>query len=153
MLVTANLMLINLLLSAPPARQPPSDVVARARAALPAVVAGDFAGIEEQFTPDMRVAQSSGRLAATWTNLVNRAGAFRSCAPDPRVRRIADKQMVITACAFERATVDVQIAFDRDGRIAGFAFRPSASAAVPYTVPSYASPESVRRDGNDDRIG
>jgi hypothetical protein len=46
--------------------------------------------------------------------------------------------MVITACAFERATIDVQFAFDAAGRISGLVFRPVASATSAYTLPSYA---------------
>ena len=60
--------------------------------------------------------------------------------------KIADKQMVITPCEFERAKIDVQFAFDSAGRISGLVFRPAASAAVPYTLPSYANPVVIRRD-------
>ena len=53
--------------------------------------------------------------------------------------KIADKEMVITACAFERATIDVQFAFDTSGRISGLVFRPAASAVSAYTLPAYAN--------------
>ena len=140
--VAANLIVVNLLLSASPAQQPQSDVVAQAQAVLAAVVAGDFTSVEEQFTGDMKVALPSGRLAAAWKTLLNQAGAYKSCGTNPRVSRIADKQMVITPCEFERAAIDVQFAFDSAGRISGLVFRPAASAPVPYTLPSYASPSS-----------
>jgi hypothetical protein len=77
-----------------------------------------------------------------WTRLLTQAGAYKSCGTNPRVRNIADKQIAITPCEFERATIDVQFAFDTAGRISGLAFRPAASAPVPYTLPPYASPSS-----------
>ncbi len=73
-----------------------------------------------------------------WAALQGQAGAYKSCGTEPRVVKIGDKEMVITACAFERATVDVQFAFDSSGRISGLAFRPGASA-VSYSPPPYAT--------------
>jgi dienelactone hydrolase len=90
----------------------------------------------------MKVALPSGRLAAMWMMVQEKAGAYKSCGTSARVRRIADKQMVITPCEFARATIDIQFAFDSAGRISGLAFRPAASAPVPYTLPSYANPSS-----------
>src|SRR5215475_8574750 len=105
-----TLIFVTLLQSTSPAQEPPLDVVAQAKDVLAAVVAGDFTRVEEQFTGDMKVALPAGRLAATWTMLLNQAGAYKNCGTSPRVRRIADKQMVITPCEFERATIDVQFA-------------------------------------------
>jgi dienelactone hydrolase len=122
-------------------QQPGPDVTALARAALAAIVANEFAKVEEQFTVAVKAALPAGRLAAIWTGLQRQAGAYPSCGAEPRVRSIADKQMVITRCEFERAAIDVQFAFDSAGRISGLAFRPAA-AAVPYTLPSYANAAS-----------
>jgi dienelactone hydrolase len=140
-LLTA-LVLATFLQSPAPTQQPLSDVTAHAQAVLASIVANDFTKVEEQFTADMKAALPSGRLAATWTMLLDKAGAYKSCGTDVRVRTIADKQMVITPCEFERAKIDIQFAFDSAGRISGLVFRPAASAAVPYTLPSYASPSS-----------
>jgi hypothetical protein len=128
------------ILQPPPAQQTP-DVVTRARAVL-AIVANDFTKVEEQFTAEMKSALPPGRLAMMCTTLVNQAGAYKSCGTDPRVRSIADKQMVFTPCEFERATIDIQFAFDSAGRISGLAMRPGAKPAAPYTLPPYANPSS-----------
>ncbi len=141
-LVAAALGVISLLQTPSPAQEPPADVVAQAQAVLAAVIAGDFASVEERFTGDMKAALPAGRLAAMWTRLLFQSGAHKSCETNPRVRKIADKQMVITACEFERATVDVQFAFDTAGRISGLVFRPISSASVPYPLPAYANPSS-----------
>ena len=141
-LFLATLIFVTLLQSPTPAQQPPTDVVPQAQAALAAVLAGQFARVEEQFTGEMKAALPPGRLATLWTTLLAQAGAHKSCEASPRVVAIADKQMVITKCQFERAALDVQFAFDSAGKISGLAFRPAASAPVPYTLPAYASPAS-----------
>ena len=125
-----------------PSLVPPPDALAHAQSVLAAIVAKEFTRVEEQFTTEMKAALPSGRLAAIWTGLQTQAGAFKGCGSDARLVKIADKQMVITPCEFERARIDVQFAFDSAGRISGLVFRPAASAAVPYTLPSYANPAS-----------
>ena len=115
------------------------DATAHARTALSAIAAGEFGKVEADFTSEMRKALPSGRLAAIWAGLQGQAGAYKSCGTEPRVIKIADKEMVITACAFERATIDVQFAFDTNGRISGLVFRPAASAVSAYTPPAYAN--------------
>jgi hypothetical protein len=116
------------------------DVAARARDVIGFLSAGKFAELEAQFTDQMTAALPAGRMEATWTTLVAQAGAFKGCGSEPRIRSIADKQMVITPCEFERARLDLQIAFDRDGKISGLALRPAVEPAAPYMLPSYANP-------------
>ena len=115
------------------------DAAAHARQVIGFLAEQKFAAVEAQFTAEMTAALPAGRLGATWTGLVGQAGPFKGCGSDVRVRAIADKQMVISPCEFERAKIDVQIAFDQDGRIAGLALRPAAAAA-PYALPAYARP-------------
>jgi uncharacterized protein len=135
--------IVAVLLQSPVASQPPSpDVVPQARSILAAIVAAEFPKVEEQFTDAMKAALPPGRLAANWTKLLNGVGAYKSCATEPRVRRIGDKQMVITPCQFERATIDIQFAFDSNGRISGMVFRPGATPVAESTLPPYAKPSS-----------
>jgi uncharacterized protein len=131
---------VSSLLSA--AQQPTADVTAHAHAVLTAITANEYAKVEEQFTPEMKAALPPGRLAAMWSGLLNQAGPLERCGTDVRVRKIDDKQMVITPCEFERAKVDIQFAFDTAGRISGLAFRPVAAASVAYALPPYATPSS-----------
>lgn len=123
------------------AHQPSPDALALARAVFASIAAGRFADVEERFTPEMTAALPSGRLREMWTRLLRQAGAYKRCDTDVRLRTIADKQMVITPCEFERARVDVQFAFNTAGEISGLAFRPAAAARA-YTVPPYAHPSS-----------
>lgn len=121
----------------------PQDLTAHAQAVLASMAAQDFGAIEAQFDDTMKTALPPGRLATLWTGVQTQFGTFKSCrAADARVRAIADKQMVITPCEFEHAKVDLQLAFDPAGRISGFSLRPSATPAVPYAPPPYATPSS-----------
>jgi dienelactone hydrolase len=141
-LLVASLLLATLLQPQMPAQQPSGDVVPQARAILTAIVAGDFAQVEKQFTDDMKAALPPGALAARWAKLLAQAGAYQRCGTEPRVVTINDKQMVITPCEFARMTIDVQFAFDSAGKVSGLVFRPSARSSTSYTLPSYANPSS-----------
>jgi hypothetical protein len=87
--VAATLIFVTILQSASPVQQPPSDVIAQARAVLASIVAKEFTKVEEQFTGDMKAAWPSGRLAAMWTMLLDKAGAYKSCGTNARLVRIA----------------------------------------------------------------
>jgi hypothetical protein len=117
--LVASLIFATMLQAPIPARQSSPDVVPQARRILTAIVAVDFATVEMQFTTDMKTALPPGALAGIWARLLNQAGAYKSCGTDPRVRRIDDKEMVITPCEFERATIDIQFAFDLSPCTAG----------------------------------
>lgn len=111
------------------AAEQPADAVSRAREALDAIAAKEFAKVEAQFTEAMKAALPPGRLAGMWAKLVDQAGALKRCGTEPRVRDISDKRMVITPCEFERATIDVQFAFDSSGKMSGLVFRPATPIA------------------------
>ena len=142
------------LLQAPVAGRQAPDARAHARTVLSAIAAGEFGKVEADFTSQMEKALPPGRLETMWAALQRQAGAFKSCETESRVARIAGKEMVITACAFERATIDVQFAFDPGGRISGLVFRPVSNVASAYTLPSYANAaaytESERTIGSAD---
>jgi dienelactone hydrolase len=123
------------------------DETGHAHDLIAALVGKDFPQVEAQFDDKMKAALPAGRLATMWETLLMQVGAYKSCAAQSRVRVIADKQMVITACDFERAPLDLQFAFDSERRISGMAMRPVAPAEVPYTLPSYAAPASYAEQG------
>ena len=141
-----SLVLAILLFVTNQAATPQVDASSKARAVVAALTSGDFAAIEAQFTDQMKAALPPGRLAASWTTLVTQVGALKSCSTQGTLRAIADKQMVITPCEFERAKIDVQVAFDSEGRISGLALRPAASAPPPYTPPSYVNASAFKEE-------
>ncbi|HEX4566050.1 MAG TPA: alpha/beta fold hydrolase [Vicinamibacterales bacterium] len=123
------------------------DETGHAHDLIAALVGKDFPKVEAQFDEKMKAALPSGRMQTMWETLLMQVGAYKSCAAQSRVRVIADKQMVITACEFERAPLDLQFAFDSESRISGMAMRPVGPAEVPYTLPSYATPASYTEQG------
>ena len=113
-----------------PLQQPPDDSGTHAQSILAALAAKDFPSVEAQFTDKMKAALPAGGLEASWTRVIGQAGPFKSCG-QTRVQSMANIQVTVTLCEFERAKIDVQIAFDRDGRFAGLLFRPPAAPSVP----------------------
>jgi len=141
LLVPALALLVTILGLPSPDQRTPDEATAHARTVLGWLSGQEFSKVEEQFTDRMKSALPVEALRATWTNLLQRAGAFKHCGTDARVVVISDKQMVITPCEFERAAIAVQFAFDTDNKISGLVFRPS-TPAVAYTAPSYVDPSS-----------
>ena len=137
----ASALLLVTILQVPPQPSAP-DVVALSQTVLARAAAGEFASVEERFTDQMKAAMPPGRMAELWKSLVTQVGAHKRCESKPRVVAIADKQMVITACDFERAKIDIQLAFDSAGRISGMVMRPAKGATVEYALPPYATPSA-----------
>ena len=104
----------------------PLDVAARAKDVLASLSSQNFAPIEAQFTEQMTAALPAGRLAATWTALVGQVGSFKSCGSDPRVRAIADKQMVITPLRVRAREDRRSVRFDPSAGFLAWCFVPAA---------------------------
>lgn len=123
------------------APSPADDPAARAQAVLAALAAKEFTRIEPQFTDQVKAALPPGGLEAAWTRLIAQAGAFRGCGAT-HVQDRANMHVTVTLCEFERAKVDVQVVFDRDGKLAGLLFRPPTPPPVSYAAPPYVTPAS-----------
>ena len=147
LLVTAGLVFVTFSQVAP---APAPDQRPHAAAVVAAISAKEFAKVEEQFDEKMKAALPPGRLGLTWEALLVQLGPLKACGGDVRVVAIADKQMVITPCEFERGKLDLQVAFDTGSHISGLALRPAAAAA-PYTPPSYVTASAYAE--NDITVG
>ena len=135
-------MMFHLLITMFALLQTQPAVVTQAKTALEHVIAGEAAKVEEQFTDEMKAALPPGRLAAAWARVLFQTGALKGCDTEARVVEIADKQMVLRTCTFERGKVDIQFAFNAQGKIAGLNMRPSPAAEGAYSLPPYAKPSS-----------
>jgi len=98
-----------------------TDPAARPQAVIALLAAKDFAKVEAESTDRMKAALPADRLAAVWT------------------------KVTVTTREFEHAKMDVQIAFDAAGKLAGLFFRP-ADASVSYTPPTYVTPSSYTEE-------
>jgi dienelactone hydrolase len=116
------------------------DAVARARATLEQLTKGDFASVVATFNDTVRAALPEDKLRATWASVESQFGAFQQSG-EPRSSNMGVMQVVVFPAVFARAKLDIQFAFDGDGRLAGLNIRPAA-AATPFTDASYVVPTS-----------
>ena len=88
---------------------------------------GDFTSATKDFNANMNSLMSAGRLSQTWAQLTAQAGAFKSHI-ESREAQEADSKTVSVTCQFEKAPIDIKVAFDKDGKIGGLYFLPHVSA-------------------------
>lgn len=116
-----------------PASSP--DAAAFARATLQRLTGGDMAAVVATFDDNVRAALPEDKLRAVWQTLRSQVGAFQK-AGEPRASRKGEFQVVVVPVEFERGALEMQIALNGDGRIAGLNFRPAAPTA-PFTDADY----------------
>ena len=98
-------------------------------------VNGDFAGIYAQFNDQVKAAVTQDQLQQAWDGIVAKAGAFQKIGTI--TAGPVDHSVVLTL-EFEKAPLDLIVAFDTEGKIVGLRFTPSASA--------HADPRSTDAD-------
>jgi dienelactone hydrolase len=117
-----------------------------------------------RFDETMTAALSAATLAATWDGLLGQVGAFRGVTAT-RQQEAQGYHLVFVTCRFDKATLDVKIAFDTRQRIAGLFFVPTQNQpttqgqaqpkaqAQPQTQiqPEWAPPEYARRGAFHER--
>jgi uncharacterized protein len=116
---------------------------------LDSLVGEDFAAAEALFDAAMRKALPTADLARTWSQVGEQVGAYQS-ELGRRQETSGGYDLVTVTVRFARGALDVQLAFDRDRRIAGLYFRPAtgatatASPAASWQPPPYADPEATQ---------
>lgn len=128
--------------SASAAPAAPETPEARVRALVARFEKEDFEGANGTFDPTMKSALPADKLAATWRGLVKGVGALGACK-EAKTSQAGAYTVVLLTCAFERASIDVKVALDAEGRVAGLFFLPTQP---PYSPPSYAAKDAVERD-------
>ena len=123
------------------AQQPATSPSGRAAAVVQLLATGRFDAVETQFDDRMKAALPAGRLATTWNSVTSAYGAFQK-ATGAREEAVGGYHVGIVTCAFEHAALDVRVAFDPDGKIAGLNMRPATAAPPPYVLPPYADPSA-----------
>jgi uncharacterized protein len=104
-----------------------------------------------RFDETMAAVLPAATLAATWDGLLGQVGAFRGVTAT-RQQEAKGYHLVFVTCRFDKATLDVKIAFDARQRIAGLFFVPTqgpppgqaqteAPAQTQARSPSQAQPE------------
>lgn len=123
-----------------PMKNDQPDFEASARNFIELLVRGDFPTAVSRFDETMKTALPIEKLAATWNTIISQAGAFKQQG-SARKEKQGEYTVVVVVCQFERLSVDVRVAFDSKGRIAGLFFTPSKSTPE-WTKPDYAKPNA-----------
>jgi len=111
----------------------------KARALLSAMEKGDFGLAGRDFDATMLKVFGPEKIEALWkTQLPAQLGAFKRQTAARR-DELQGYDIVLITCEFEKATLDARVVFDKEGKIAGLGFVPTAPPAK-YEPPDYADP-------------
>ncbi len=102
---------------------PAFDAVAEARKVVADLAAGRFAEVEARYSTEMAQALPAGRLALAWAQVAQMAGEFREVA-DPRVEQQGAAVVVTFPATYERARLNLIVAFDAGHKLAGLLAQP-----------------------------
>jgi len=103
-----------------------SDLTSQAKKFLTLLSGGDYKTAEGMFDEAMKSAVPEQKLKETWQALQTQFGSFKEHG-SVRKENIQDHEVVFVTCRFEKTSLDSQIAFDKEGLIAGLYFIPTIS--------------------------
>lgn len=144
---------LALALAAAPARgQAGEDWAGLGKAVTLEISTRQFDKTVARFDETMTAVLPAATLAATWDGLLAKVGAFRDVTAT-RQQEAQGYHLVFVTCRFDKATLDVKIAFDAKQRVAGLFFVPTqnqlstqsqaqapAQAQTEWAPPEYARP-------------
>jgi hypothetical protein len=84
----------------------------------------DFASAVKWFDAKMTSALPESSLKQTWLSVTGQAGKFKKQVKT-KTEKIQQYEKVSVTCEFEKATLDVQVVFDSQKRVAGLFIVPA----------------------------
>lgn len=117
-----------------------SDNVAKAKAFIDLLAKKDFSAAETYFSDEVKAKLSAAQLGEIWVSLSSQVGSFKG-QTDVKTEKVKDAEIVVITVEFEKANLDVQMAFNKNGKIGGLNFKPSQTPnpnAETYKIPDYA---------------
>ncbi len=102
----------------------------------------DFAAAETYFDDVMKSKISTAKLEEVWNGLQSQVGKYKS-QNGVQTKKVEVAELVITTAEFENAKLNIQLAFDVKGKIAGLFVTPveADEKAETYQAPVYAKPD------------
>lgn len=97
------------------------------------LIKADFKSATNMFDDQMKIALNEDKLQETWINTIAEAGALLQLNPTDTAE-MEDYKIVIIRCDFQRAIINVQVVFNKQGEISGLNFIPMN---VEYHAPDY----------------
>jgi len=124
------------LLSTSSAEVRAQDFEALAKDIAQELAARQYDKVEARFDATMASAMPLDKLQSFWDATLGQTGPFKAVTNTVMVERQGYHVVTLT-CAFEKSPLNLRLAFDKDGKIAGFFLVP---VAVPWNAPDYANP-------------
>lgn len=115
-----------------------TDYSARAQGILNQLVARHFDEVSSQFDAAMAAAVPTGKLAQGWDQLLAQAGPFQKVTSS-QMSEVSGSHVVTLTCAFQKASLNMIVAFSAEGRIGGLRFAPAENSSAP-TASSWSAP-------------
>ncbi len=125
------------------AAPPRLPVESRAEALLRALVKEDFCRAREDFSPALKSALSEKEMRDGWVAVKARMGRFQG-QQGRRTVVVGGSRVVLIGCRFEKMALELQLKFDRDGKVGSFLLTVPRPTDVP--PPPYARRESFREE-------
>ena len=119
-----------------------STLIPLAREVVDRLVSGQVEPLFQMFNEKMKAAIDADGLRRMIPSRIAQLGPFKSQV-GARTESQDVLRVVFITCAFERANVDVRVAFDTFDRVVGIGFRPPVST-VAYAPPAYVTPSAFR---------
>ena len=104
------------------------------------LAAGDYDAAISRFDSNLRQAFPEARMKDTWLQILGQVGALQEIVAC-QAMELPDNRLVTVTCQFEKAAVDIRVAFDASGQMLGLSTLPAASRA-PYQAPAYVRPQA-----------
>jgi uncharacterized protein len=116
------------------------------RALVTAMAKQQFSEAVTHFDETMAAALPPDKLASTWQGMIAQNGEFKSIT-GTRQTELKGYQVVFVSCQFAQHDLDVRLAYDAQGRVAGLFFvPPQAKPAAPGSVAKTAKPADLAGD-------
>lgn len=122
-LLVIGLMVGLLPLSACARRTPTVSLEEMATTWVNLLVEAKFDQAVESFDKTMAEQMPAAKLRETWRALIAEVGEFKGIA-GTRTSKHDVYDLVFVTCNFENATLDIQLTYDADRKVAGLFFRP-----------------------------
>jgi dienelactone hydrolase len=119
------------------------DFEALGRDTVSELATGAFDKVVARFDQKMTAGLSREKLAAAWQTILGQAGSFKAVT----AVRIQDApaqgvHIVVLTSAFDNGPLNIQVAFNDEGKIAGLFFLPVKPPVAAWVPPPYADPST-----------
>jgi uncharacterized protein len=127
------------------ARAAPPTPEAVARRLISDLVNRRHAEVVKLLTPSLQKKLTAERLAEMWNAVLAKTGPFKS-AERAVVKSLAGRDAVIVGCVFERARMDIKVAFEPSGKVFSLLFGRAVTPGPAWAAPGYGKGAFEEKD-------